>query len=153
MASRAVETGRRRRALKGAGGRDVKIQWFIKRYTDDIAFTMKQRITVATILVHSRIVQNISRPVTKSTGPRGGRVVTNRSKPGEFPKAETAQLMKSLFLVVVSPRRGRWEGRIGTPLNYGGILEKWPQIDRNYAGRTLKENIAVVIRILTGPIR
>lgn len=104
-------------------------------------------------LLQSKVVVNISRPVTKTKGPRGGLVVTNRSKPGEYPKADTTQLVKSIRTHVLRPRRAVIEGQVGTNLSYGIILEKWPPIDRNYLKRTLMENITDVRSILTGPIR
>lgn len=145
---------RRKKLLSAAGGADVHITWFIKQYTDVLFLTMKQRVLLATTLIHSKIIQNISRPVTKSKGSRGKNVVSNRSKPGEYPKADTGILMKS----IQSSVRGTKNHPIGLinlpeELDYGFILERWPKLDRNYAARTLNENRAAVMRLLTGPIR
>lgn len=145
--SRAIQ-----RRVVAAKKRDIDIRWFIDNVSDTVAFTMKQRMQKSIELLHSRVVQNISRPVTKTTGPKGGKVVTNRSKPGEYPKVDTGQLLKNIMSGVRTPRRGVVEGWVATPLGYGAILEKWPKIDRKYMGRTLSENNLVIARILIGPI-
>jgi hypothetical protein len=149
----SVINAARTRRVRAALNRDIKIQWFIREVSNKIELTMRRRVRVATELVTSRIIQNISRPVTVSTGPRGGRVVTNRSKPGEFPKSDKGDLLKSIFNVVVTPRRGMVEGRIGSEVIHGGILERSAKLDRNYAARTLNETRALVLQILTGPIK
>ena len=102
--------------------RNVRIEWFIDRTEGRIEVTMRQRVVLAVKFLESRVVQNISRPVTKTTGPRGGRVVTDRSVPGEFPKADTTQLLKTIFSDWRSS--GKYvDGFVGTPLDYGLILE------------------------------
>lgn len=139
-ASAAVRAARARRAPA-----DLRIEWFISRVLDRVELSMSQRLDIATKFVESQVVKNISRPVTKGVGPRGGRVVTDRSRPGEFPKADTTQLMKSIF----SHRRGD-AGYIGTPLDYGLILEL--HRDRSFLVRTLSEELDRVRRILTARV-
>lgn len=140
----------RQRAVVGAKAARFRIEWFIKNVSDKVQLTMKQRVTLAASILRDRVVQNISVPVTKGTGPLGGRVVTNRSKPGEFPRADTTQLMKTIF-DDVRFSSGAWEGYVGTPLDYGLILET--KMNRLLLVRTLAETRPVITKILTGPIK
>ena len=143
----AVTAARARRAGAAAAG-DARIQWFIREVSDKITMTMEQRVKLATEHLRDRVVRNISRPVTKGTGPRGGRVVVDRSKPGEFPKADTTQLMKSIF-----GETRRQDGYVGTTLDYGLILEVSERLNRSFLVRTLSDETPTIKRILTGPIR
>lgn len=134
--------------------RDVRIEWFIKEVSNKVRLTIKQRVSIVTEHVRDKVVRNISRPVTVTTGPRGGRVVTNRSKTGEFPKADWTQLMKTIFSDMRSSKGGMvWDGFIGTPIDYGVILETSQKLDRSFLVRTLREQTSIIRRILTGPIR
>lgn len=148
--SQATLDARARRVAR-AGQNVVRIQWFIDQVANKVKLSIKQRVTLATQLVRDRVVRNISRPVTKGTGPRGGRVVTDRSKAGEFPKADTTQLLKTLFSEVVETANGDVTGYIGTPLDYGLILEV--RMGRSFLVRTLNESRAEVDAILMGPIK
>lgn len=148
--SKFVTAGRERRGI-AAAERAVRIEWFIKNVSDRISLTMKQRVGMATEFVKSRVVHNISRSVRKGKGPRGGTVVTGRSKAGEFPRADTKQLMRTVFSGVLQPRKGVWDGFIGTPLDYGVILEI--RMDRSFLVRTLNEEMQNVKRLLSGPIK
>jgi len=130
----------------------VRLEWFAREVSDKIRLTMKQRVKVCTEIIHSRVVINISKPVTKSRGPRGGRVVTNRSKPGEFPKADTGLLLKSIFSQVVESPRGRIDGQVGSGLDYAFYLEFSKKLDRSYLRKTLEENREIIQQILMGPI-
>ncbi len=140
----------RGRSSAGAAGGKARIEWFIKNVTNKVELSMKKRVKIATALLYSQTTKNISRPVTKGTGPRGGRVVTDRSKEGEFPKADTTQLMKTL-IEDVRQVGGVWTGHVGTPLDYGVILET--KMNRSFLVRTLNENRSNITRILTGPIK
>jgi len=145
------------RVLKAtaAGRRSTYIEWKIREVVDSIALTMRARVKIATELIHSRVVINISKPVGRNAK---GRVI-QRSKPGEYPRAETTQLMKSVESWVQVPRRRVAEGIIQAKViapggaDYAAILEKWKKLDRNYLIRTLNENRALVIKVLTGPIK
>jgi hypothetical protein len=151
--SPAVLAARQRRTAR-AGARDVRIEWYIDNVAGKISLTMRQRVGLAVHFVKSRVVQNISRPVTKTMGKRSGQIiVTNRSKKGEFPKADTTQLMKTIFESVMPLSGGGAEGYVGTPLDYGLELEIDKGLDRSFLARTLREEKARVIRILTGPIK
>ena len=148
----AIEAGRQRRVAR-ASQKEAQIEWFIDEVSDVINKTMKQRVRLATELVRSKVVINISRPVTKITS-QSGRVirVINRSVKGEFPKAETTQLMKTIFGDVVDMGNGITDGYIGTPLDYGFRLETSRALDRSFLKRTFYEERSKVIKILTGPI-
>lgn len=116
--------------------------------------TMEQRLRLAVDHVRNKVVRNISRPVTKTrvTLPGGGSYtrVTNRSKPGEFPKADTTLLMKSIFGSVEQTGDMQYNGYVGMPLMYGLILEV--RMNRSFLVRTLNDERATITRLLTGPI-
>lgn len=147
---RAIEAGRARR-VAAIDKRNVRIQWFLKEVNDVVAMTMRQRVSMATSYLKDRVVRNISRPVLKGKGPRGGRVVTDRSKAGEYPKVETSTLMKGIFSTVMQVRPGVFDGYVGTPHSYGLILET--KMNRSFLVRSLNEELPVLKRILSGPIR
>jgi hypothetical protein len=132
--------------------RDVRIQWFIKEVSDKIRMTLMNRMRMATAYLLSRTVKNISVPVTKTVGKISGRIVaSDRSKPGEFPRADTTQLMKTVFSDVRQDMPGVVDGFIGTPLDYGVILET--RMSREFLTRTLREEKRILISMLTGPIK
>ena len=155
--SAAVWAGRKRR-VSSADRRDVRIEWFIKNVSSKVNLTMKVRVKLATEFVKDKVVRNISQPVTKGSAGRGagGRFtkakVAGRSKPGEFPRADTTQLMKTIFGEVKTIRPGMYDGFVGTPLDYGLILETNARLDRGFLKKTFEENRALVIRMLSGPI-
>lgn len=138
-----VEAARQRRV--------AKVEWFIKKTCQKVAMSMRQRVFFATHMLKDRVVRNISTPVVKGIGPRGGRVVTGRSRTGEFPHAETTQLLKTIFEDVREVSPGCFEGYIGTPLDYGLILET--RMNRSFLRRTLNESMADIRAILSGPIK
>ena len=144
-----MEARSRRQASAAAGG--VRWQWFTKQVVNNLNLTMRDRVRIATERLKSSIVKNISIGVTVGVGPKGGRVVTNRSKPGEFPHAETAQLMRTIFSDIVNERDGSTNGYVGTPLDYGLILET--QMERSFLVRTLNEEATNLGLILAEPIR
>jgi hypothetical protein len=129
----------------------VEITWYINEVSDIVSLTLRNRVRLATEFLRSQVVRNISRPVIKTRGVRSGRiVVTGRSKPGEFPKADTTQLMKSIFGNVRSGGVAVWEGIVGTPIDYGLYLEV--SMNRSFLVRTLLAEQSKIIRLLTGPI-
>jgi len=111
---------------------------------------LKQRMEIVTEYLRSKTVTNISRPVTKTKGKRGRIVVTNRSKSGEFPKADTTQLLKSIAKDVKVVGRDIVDGYIGTPLDYGLILETSKRLNRSFLTRTFREERGRVVQMLTG---
>jgi hypothetical protein len=109
---------------------------------------LKQRVYIAVNFLQDRIVKNISVPVTKAV--IGKRVrVTERSKPGEFPRADTTQLLRTAFWGVVE-ESGMIMGYVGTPLWYG--LELETRMDRRFLTRTLEEERESIVQILTSPL-
>lgn len=158
----AVDSARARRTAR-AGQRNVEIKWSIDEVANKLALTMKQRVRFASELLKNKVVRNISRPVTKTaiTGGRNTKEqflsastrITNRSKAGEFPKADTTQLLKSIFAHIKQASNGVWDGYVGTNLDYGVILEVSKRLDRSYLVRSLRENQSDIQRILTGPIK
>ena len=145
----AVTLARKRRPELRAG-QEIRIDWFADDVLAEIQANMEVRVGVATELLKSQTIKNISKPVTKTIGPLGGRVVTDRSEPGEFPRADTGLLMKSI-LSDVRQVGGDWQGVIGTTLDYGVILEV--RMGRSFLRRTLNEEAPRLRRILAGPIK
>lgn len=122
----------------------AKVEWFGDRVAQNIRIGMAQRIRLAVQLLRDKTVINISKPVRKYMGPISGRTQVDpasRSKPGEFPKADTTRLMKDVFYEA----RGM-EGRIGTTLDYGLILET--KMDRSFLRRTMTEMRPTITRLL-----
>ena len=149
-ASPAVERARARREARRRA-RAVELQDFSREVAARVDLTMKQRVTLATRFIKNKVVNNISKAVTVGVGPRGGRVVTDRSQPGDFPRAETSQLMRSIFGETDDLGDGRVDGYVGTTLDYGFILEV--HMDRSFLVRTLDEEINNVRNMLGAPIR
>lgn len=159
---KAVEAARARR-VEAAAKRETRFQWFLNEVSDKVATSLRNRVRLATEHVRNQVVINISRPVTKTVrvysvrNPETGRVkrqqrtiVSNRSKPGEFPKADTTQLMKTIFGDVREDGTGRIDGFVGSPLDYALFLEL--KMDRRFLTRTLAQERDTITRILTGPI-
>jgi hypothetical protein len=144
-----MEARGRRGASSAAEG--VRWEWFTQNVLDRVNLTMEQRVRLATAKLLSAVTKNISTAVTVGVGPRGGRVVTGRSRPGEYPHAETTQLMKTLFSDVRRNQDGSVDGYVGTPLSYGLILET--KMSRSFLVRTLNEESEKLGLILTEPIR
>ena len=125
----------------------VRWEWFISRYMAKLNKSLRARVTLATTHLKTEVVKNISKPVTVTTGPRGGRKVSGRSKRGEFPRAETYNLARSIFAEV----RGSGDqvhGTVSTPEDYGLILET--TMDRSFLLRTLIEQKPMIKKIITG---
>lgn len=154
-------------ATEAAMGRraNVKISWRIPEVTNVIAMAMRDRVRVATMHLLNRVTQNISRPVTKTptmriatrtvggvTREKGSQYtkVTDRSVAGEFPKADTTLLLTSLMTDVQETMPGCWDGFVGTPLDYGLMLEL--RMERQFLTRTLREEAPILASILGGPI-
>ena len=146
----AIEAAQGRRGGADAA-RNVRIKWFDKEVVSKVKISMKNRVGLATKLVMAKVVENISRPVTKGTGPRGGKLVTNRSKEGEYFKAETTQAMKSVFSQVIESSSGVYDGYVGVPLSYPVILET--KRNRKFLAASLNEERGRVNAILSGPLK
>ncbi len=151
--SRAVLAARARRPAVAAK-RAARIEWFIREVNDKVAFTLKTRMRIATDLLRSKVVHNLSKPVGKGKSTKTGRVVvTKRSKPGEFPRAETTLLMSTIFSQVIRAGPAIYDGFVGTPLDYGLILETSKRLNRSFLVRTFRKELPTMTRILTGPIK
>lgn len=144
--SAAVLAARSRRQKKAAG-KQYELEWYLDKVNKTLRMTVRQRLILATKFLKSKVVKNISKPVSVSVGPRGGRVV-QRSKPGEFPRAETSTLMRSIFTEVRPESPGVWNGYVGTPIDYGAILEL--NLDRSFLQRTMEEERLGIRRIIEG---
>jgi hypothetical protein len=155
------------RRIQRAAIDSARTEWFINEACQQVNLTLKKRMRVAVAYLQSKIVVNISRPVTKTvtsrkektTNPETGRTrtktvyrvaISDRSKPGEFPKADTTLLMKTIFNEVVEPQTGIIDGYVGTPLEYGLQLELYK--DRSFLRRTFNEELPKITAVLTGPI-
>ncbi len=132
--------------------RNVRIEWFGKEVNNTISLAMRKRVTVVTKFLQQKVRENISRSVTVSTGPRGGRVVTDRSKPGEFPKKDFGDLHKDIF-GIIKTSRGITDGFVGSTLDYSVFLELSPKLNRAFLVPTLFREQSTIKKILTEPIR
>jgi len=132
---------------------NTRLQWFGDQVARGIRMTVRQRLTVAAQMLRDKVVINISNPVTKTRGGRGGggrstktRVEpASRSRSGDFPKADTTRLMKDIFYEV---NEDGLEAIVGTTLDYGLILET--RMGRSFLVRTLNELGPQIARIITG---
>jgi hypothetical protein len=148
---KAIESGRLRR-VEAIDKRLVRIQWFIDEVSDKVKMTLHTRVKMAVEYLRDRVVRNISRPVTKVVGVRSGRIVVkDRSKSGEFPKADTTTLMKGIFSDVRETLPGIIDGFVGSPNDYALFLEL--KLNRKFLTRTLAEERDTITRLLAGPIK
>lgn len=150
-ASSVVKDMRARRPKQGA----AKIEWYIKKVSDKITMTLEQRTHQAVFYLAQKIVSNLSVAVGKGTDKKGHVKVTQRSKPGEFPRADTERLMRDVpaTLTVKRDKAGSFNGYVGTTLDYGLMLEMSPKLQRGFLVRTLNEERSRLRRLLTGPIK
>lgn len=142
---------------------DVRIKWYGDQVAKGINLTMRQRMMVAVQLLRDKTVVNLSRPVRKVRRPSKRRVwrerqsqhgigytlkkrtltvvdPASRSKPGEFPRADTTRLMRDIFWEMHDggAPTARWiEAIVGTTLKYGLVLET--RRNRSFLVRTLNE--------------
>jgi len=126
----------------------VRMQTYIDQVLTAKHRTVSQRVNIAGNFLRDRVVANLSRPVYKYRSSRTGRTAVaaeSRSKPGEFPRADTTRLMKDIFHTHDSATA---TSRIGTTLLYGLVLET--QLDRSFLRRTLNEIRAQLVLIVQG---
>jgi len=122
--------------------------WHGKKVQANISKGMGTRVKLAAQLLRDKVVRNISRPVFKYTNSAGHIAVDpdSRSKPGEFPKADTTRLMKDIFWQM----RGENDAVVGTTLDYGAYHELVS--GRSFLVRTLREEQPMIKKImLNGP--
>lgn len=116
-------------------------QWFLEEVQKKVQDDIHALVVIATEYLKTRVIKNISIPVDRV----GGRV-TQRSLPGEFPRADTTMLMKTIFTDYKFSDDGTWaEGYVGTPLDYGVILELF--MERSFLNRTLNETMSELEQI------
>lgn len=150
--SAAVLAARARRGQQNSA-RGARVEWYLKNVSDVVQMTLKQRVTLATRHLRDQVLRNISKSVGRGTTKSGKTIVTERSKPGEFPRADTTQLMKSIFDEVRQTSKNQVDGYVGTPIDYGAILETSVKLNRSFLVRTLNEETGTIKRILTGPLK
>lgn len=127
-----------------------RVTWLGGNVTRLVNMSSRARLRLAAQLLRDRIVINLSRPVrriqVRSAGRFAGTIVdpTSRSRPGEFPRADTTRLMKSIFYRIEESRPN--VAIIGTDLDYGLILEVFR--DRSFLIRTVEETSAQIQGIL-----
>lgn len=129
----------------------IRFKWYVDNVLSKVRMGMKERLHTAAAFVHKKCVANISKPVVVSKTKTGKRIVTERSKPGEFPRAETGHLRRTLSYGVLK-KDNEWVGYVSTPVIYGAILELWEPLNRTYMRRTLYEERESVKKILSGPL-
>ena len=149
--SPAVAAARARRRGR-ADSSGAKFEWFIDNVMQKTRMTLRRRVVIAGEYLKTKVVKNINVPVVK--GAIGGRtVVTGRSKKGEFPRTDTTLLRNTIFTDVRNRGRDIVDVYIGTPLEYGLILETSKRLRRSFLLRTLREEKAKLVRIIDGPIK
>lgn len=141
----------RARRKNAAAQNAANIEWYIKEVSDKVTMTLKQRMEIAVEYTRTKVVKNLSVPVVYGISSKGNKIVVERSKKGEFPRAETTMLMKTIFGDVRHNQNGSISGYVGTPIDYGVRLEL--EMDRSFLVRTLMEEKQTITKLLTGPIR
>jgi hypothetical protein len=130
----------------------VEFKSFADRVAGKILKTTRERVQEAASFLKDTIIDNISTSVDYGVNTKGNLIVTRRSKPGEYPRAEVTRLMQSIFFRTKEVSPGVFEGTVGTTSDYGAILEFSEKLDRSFLRRTMNEKRFVIIGILTRPI-
>ena len=115
----------------------TRLEWYGERLRNNLNIGLEARMKIASQLLRDKVVMNISVPVVKEIR-NGKTVVTERSAPGEFPRADTTRLMKDIFYDVKT-RGDQLVGIVGTTLDYGLYLETSPRLNRAFLVPTLDE--------------
>ncbi len=90
--------------------RNATFRWAGDVFTEGVHAIMTIRVMTASEHLRNRVIKNLS-VSSRSFG---------RSKPGQFPRADTGRLRNSIFKRMV---QGKLAGQVGTNLNYGLWLE------------------------------
>lgn len=140
---------RERRIIKW----NTKVEWLGNRWRTGLRMGFQARLKLVGQLLRDRVVINIAIPVHKERGARrrggdgrfraGAVRVTKRSRPGQYPRADTTRLMKDIFWKMVTDN----ELRIGTTLDYGLRLET--EMERSFLLRTFRETQHILVNSLT----
>jgi hypothetical protein len=120
---------------------DYEIDWYGPAVVATINQAMHARGKKVADYLKKKIVSNISVSITGTSG---------RSKPGEFPRAETKKLMGSIFSDVVIAGIGIYDVSVGSTAEYAAPLEL--SMDRSFLKRTLMEETQEILRIFATPI-
>lgn len=136
----------------------ARVQWFGDRIAAGVRIGMQARLRIAAQMLRDKVVINLSTPVHKykARGRQGRNAAgqftrrgsrtrvdpASRSKPGEFPRADTTRLMKDIYFEVAENR-----AIVGTTLDYGLVLEV--ARNRSFLRRTMDEMAPDLTRILT----
>jgi len=129
----------------------ARVEWLGDQFQARVRATMRQRITAAAQVLRDQVVINLGIPVIKRKSARTGRITvdpTSRSKPGEFPRADTTRLMKDIFWKI-DERHNEISATVGTSLDYGLRLET--KMNRSFLRRTFREMLPQLRRILLPP--
>ena len=130
---------------------DFRMEWHGPLMISIINAAMLTRSKMAENHLKSKIVSNISTPVTgrvNRTWTRSGN--TGRSRPGEFPRAETRRLMGSIVSTVDIAGPGIYDVSVGSTASYATPLEL--AMDRSFLKRTMEEETQQILAILSRPI-
>lgn len=140
---------------------NTRLVWFGNRVRNNVNIGMVARLKATGQLLRDAIVVNISIPVEFYTVKRkvwneekgkwvskNIKIVTQRSRPGEYPRADTTRLMKDIFWEL---RERENLVRVGTTLDYGLRLETTTSLRRGYIRRTLFERLGELGVILASP--
>jgi hypothetical protein len=140
----------------------VRIKWHGDKVAADLRAGMERRLTLAAAHLRNSVVKNISVPVGKAKI-RGRVRVTDRSLPGEYPRADTSRLLRDIFFQVeggaetrgaeaATVKRAVGAGKrivraiVGTTLRYGAVHELGV---RPFLIRTWLEQRKLIHRIMT----
>ncbi len=127
-----------------------RTMWFTNEVNSKIVSIVANRVGIATRFVANKVLRNISIPVERITGSRGGEIVV-RSRPGEFPRKDTAALKRTLITDIKRMTPNIIDGFVGSPMDYSLVLEL--DLSRKFLSRTLNEERGKVLDIIIKPIR
>jgi len=136
-------------AKRGASKSGAILEWYGEALKKSVDKNSRQRLAIAASFLKKQVQQNINRPVLKYKGIRSNRIQVDpesRSKPGEYPKADTTHLRKTIIFEMRKKGSASQEAIVGTPLDYGILLET--QMNRSFLRRTLQEELPRIRRIL-----
>ena len=125
----------------------TQLRWNGPKVVGQIRMGMRSRLKLAAQLLRDRVVVNLSVPVVKYKGPDGRTRVdpASRSKPGEYPRLDTAVLRNSVFWDMESET----VARVGFSVDYGLYHELR---ERPFLRRTFNEQLPMLRKILlSGP--
>ena len=129
----------------------IRLKWMGMKVEAELKQGVRKRLMFIGEHLKKTMMINLSTPVTKvrksrrrttSRGKAGSSYTwvqpESRSKPGQFPRAETGLLRDSIIKGFVSPQTMM----VGTSKKYGALLET--KLDRSFIRRTLNEQMGVV---------